>query len=145
MSECNDYKPLLAGLLDQELSPEETTQINKHLNRCAACRADHEELRLEMNKLDSLSLIEPEDHALKSFWNLPYSKTFQNAGWVLVIGGYLIILLSGAWEFITSPDEGSLPQLSMMAIVIGGFILLGIVIIERILTYQKDPYKDIER
>ena len=145
MSDCETYKPLLAGLLDKELSPEETATINQHLIRCAACRADYEEMRVHMDKLDTVSLVEPEQKTLEGLWSLPYTRTFRNAGWILVIGGYLLILLTGLWQFISSPDEATLPQLSVLAMLVGGVILFGIVLIERIMTYRKDPYKDIER
>lgn len=145
MTDCEDYRPLLAGLMDNELEPAEMREINQHLTRCAACRADYEMLREETGKLESLSYVEVEDKAVADLWKLPHSRIAQNLAMVLAIGGYLVFLFFGMFEFFTADDEDFLPKMALGAILIGVTVLLGIAIGERVVSYRKDPYKEIER
>jgi mycothiol system anti-sigma-R factor len=39
---CNDVDERLYDALDQELSPEEETDVNRHLARCLPCREQFE-------------------------------------------------------------------------------------------------------
>jgi anti-sigma factor RsiW len=44
-SRCETVEPLLSAWLDDELRPEERVAVAAHLDRCAACRADAEQVR----------------------------------------------------------------------------------------------------
>ncbi|MGC8991452.1 MAG: anti-sigma factor family protein, partial [Verrucomicrobiia bacterium] len=72
MNNCESYKGLIVGLLDGELTPEETVRINEHLARCATCRSEYEELRETTGKLAAMSFKEPEDTVLEQVWKSPY-------------------------------------------------------------------------
>jgi anti-sigma factor RsiW len=138
------YKGLLAGLLDGELTPEEAGELNGHLIRCASCRADYEQLRTTQNKLEALSFIEVTDEAARAFWRLPYSRALRNASLFMIVGGYAALVLYGIVTWLL--DGGPLFQkLSVAAIAIGLVVLLGLLIVERLSTYNVDPYKEIER
>jgi anti-sigma factor RsiW len=144
MTNCEQYKGLLAGLLDGELTPEEACELNGHLIRCASCRADYEQLRTTQNKLEALSFIEVTDEAARAFWRLPYSRALRNASLFMIVGGYAALVLYGIVTWLL--DGGPLFQkLSVAAIAIGLVVLLGLLIVERLSTYNVDPYKEIER
>jgi anti-sigma factor RsiW len=145
MANCEQYKALLAGLIDGELNAEEAAELNNHLIRCASCRADYEQLRLTENKLEAISFVEVTDEAAKAFWRLPYSRALRNASLFMIIGGYAALLLYGLVTSLIHGTEGLFQRLSVSAIVIGFLILLGLMIVERISTYKSDPYKEIER
>jgi predicted anti-sigma-YlaC factor YlaD len=38
MSECSRVKPMLPGLLNQELSSSDINEVQAHLSRCVQCR-----------------------------------------------------------------------------------------------------------
>ena len=40
MPDCTDYKSLMMGLMDNELTPEENADVNQHMIRCEACRKE---------------------------------------------------------------------------------------------------------
>ena len=145
MNDCTEIAPLLSGLLDNELSAEESKRINDHLIRCAACRAEYERLRKESSQLDTLSIREPQDEALAKFWRLPYSGLARNAGLILLIGGYLCFLGYSIVQFMSDESEWLFGKLTVAAILAGGLIVFGIVVIERIISYRSDPYKEVER
>ena len=145
MSTCDEYKPLLSGLLGGELTSEEVSKVNEHLIRCSACRGEYEELQKETSQLDSLSIREPQDEALEAFWRLPYGKMVRNSGLFLMIGGYLSFLCYGLVKFFTDDSEMLFGKFSVAAMVIGSVVVFGIVIIERVISYKTDPYKEVER
>lgn len=145
MANCTHYRTLLAGLLDGELSPEEAIELNEHLIRCASCRSDYDELCKAEDKLKSVSFVEPTDEAAAGLWKLPHSRTARNAALFMIVGGYAILLLYALIAFLTDDGEGLLARLAVAGIVIGFLVLLGLLGIERLQTYQKDPYKEIER
>jgi anti-sigma factor RsiW len=145
MSNCEHYKGLLAGLIDGELTGEETAEINHHLIRCASCRADYEQLLATEGRLGAISFVEVTDEAARSFWRLPYSRALRNASLVMIIGGYAALILYAVVSALFEGTDGLFQRISMSAIVIGFLVLLGLVVVERIQTYKVDPYKEIER
>lgn len=145
MPNCEHYRGLIAGLLDNELTADESVELNDHLIRCASCRADYEELRRTERRLEAISYVEITDEAARALWRLPYARTLRNASLFMVIGGYAALVLYGFIVFLTNGDEDLFTKVTLAAIVIGFLVLLGSLIVERISTYRVDPYKEIER
>ena len=145
MNPCEPFKGLLVGLLDGELTPDETRQINDHLTRCAACRAEYEQLRETTGKLTAISFREPDDAVLAQVWKSPFSRLARNTSLVLIIGGYASLMGYGLFELLTSGTKELPAKLGLAAIVLGFLIMLVQLIRERVKTYKTDPYKEIER
>lgn len=142
---CEQYKGLLMGLMDNELTPEETEEVNSHLIRCEACRSEYDELQEASDKLKGIGFTEPQDAVLAKLWRSPHSRLTRNTGLFLVIGGWLALVIYGLYEAFITPDEALIPKI-MLAVIIAGFaVLLGSVIRERLNTYKADPYKEVER
>src|SRR5690606_3654634 len=108
------------------------------------CRADYEELRKTESKLSAIPFAEVTDEAARSFWHLPYSRALRNAALVLIVGGYALLLLIAFFSFLAG-DEDLFTKVVAAAIAIGILLLFGMLVIERIVTYRVDPYKEIER
>jgi anti-sigma factor RsiW len=145
MNNCEPFKELLVGLLDGELTPDETHQINTHLTRCAACRKEYDELRETTGKLATISFREPDDDVLAQVWKSPFSRLARNTSLLLIIGGYAGLIGYGLFEFLTSGMKELPAKMGLAAIVLGFLILLAQLIRERIRTHKTDPYKEIER
>jgi hypothetical protein len=145
MNQCESFKGLLVGLLDGELTPEETRQINDHLTRCAVCREEYEQLRETTGKLSAITFQEPDDVVLAQIWKNPFSRLTRNTALVLIVGGYAGLIGYGLFEFLTSGKEELPAKMGLAAIVLGFLILLVQLIRERIRTYKTDPYKEIKR
>ena len=145
MNNCEPFKGLLVGLLDGELTPDETRQINEHLTRCAACRQEYEQLRETTGKLSAISFREPDDKMLAQMWKSPFSRLSRNTALILIVGGYAGLIGYGMFEFLTSGTKDLPAKVGLAAIVLGFLILLVQLIRERIRTYKSDPYKEIER
>lgn len=145
MNNCEPFKGLLVGLLDGELTPDETRQINDHLTRCAACRAEYEQLRETTGKLAAISFQEPDDAVLAQVWKSPFSRLARNTSLVLIIGGYAGLMGYGLFQLLTSGTKELPAKMGLAAIVLGFLILLVQLIRERVRTYKTDPYKEIKR
>ena len=136
MSDCQKYQGLLMGLLDKELTPEETVEVNDHLTRCEACREEYEQIREASGKIETVSFIEPQDEVLEQLWKFPYSRLTRNSGLFLVLGGVLLLIIYGIFEFLRSGEEAVIPKTGVIAVLIGCVILLLSSLRERIHTYK---------
>ncbi len=145
MEACEKYRGLLMGLIDDELTPEETGRINQHRQRCNNCREEYEQLRQTTAKIKSVSFVEPQDEVLARLWKTPYSRFTRNSGLFLVLGGWVALIFYGFYEFLISRSEPVFPKIALAALLIGFFVLLFTVIRERIQTYKIDPYKEVKR
>ena len=38
--DCEHYREMISGLIDNELNAEEVNTVNQHLSRCTECRAE---------------------------------------------------------------------------------------------------------
>lgn len=145
MNDCDKYQTMLVGLLDRELNPQEAIEVNGHLARCVACREEYEQLRETSGKLETLAFSEPQDEMLRRLWRSPFSRLSRIGGLVLVIGGYAALIGFALFKLFTSDTEEIWSKVPIAAIGIGFVILLIHVIRERLKTYKKDPYREIER
>jgi anti-sigma factor RsiW len=145
MKDCDEFKGLLVGLLDHELTPEETREVNEHLIRCAGCRTEHERLRETTGRLRALSFQEPGDFVLAQVWRSPYSRLARNAALFLILAGYAGVIGFGLFEFFTRGREALPVKVAAAAICAGFLVLLTQLIRERLKTWASDPYKEIQR
>lgn len=145
MNNCEKYRHLLVGLLDRELDPQESAEVNEHLIRCSECRDEHKRLREISGKLEAIAFEEPSDAVLRRLWRNPFSRLGRIGGIILVVAGYAALICYSLFEFFTGGKENFWVRVPVAAIVIGFLILLLLVILERVKTYGKDPYRGIER
>jgi predicted anti-sigma-YlaC factor YlaD len=145
MGKCERYKPLLMGLIDQELTSEEAADVNQHLNRCSKCRTEYESLRETGARIGAVSFKEPEDEILETLWNPPYSHFTRISGLVMVIAGWVGLILYILYEWIVKSSGNLLPRIGVAVMAMGFVILLVNAIRERLAKYKVDPYKEIIR
>lgn len=145
MSDCEKYKGLLMGLIDDELTSEEAGDVNSHLIKCEACRKEYEELKETGASIGKASFIEPQDEVLSRLWKSPYSRFAKLSGLFLVIAGWISLVMYGLVQAIRSPDEPVFTRVAVAALIIGFIVLLLTVIRERIHSYKSDPYKEVKR
>ena len=142
---CQDYKPLLMGFIDRELTTSETIEVNDHLTRCSDCRNEYEQLIKVSQKLDSLSFREPSDEVLDKLWKTPYGRFTKFSGLFLAIGGWLVLVFYGVYEFLIDKEEAFIPKMATLALMLGLIIILIVTVRERVKTYKTDKYKEIKR
>ena len=145
MPDCNEYKHLMMGLMDNELTPEETADVNQHLIRCESCRKEFDALSRSLSKLGAVSFSGPADDELDRIWKSPFSRFTRNAGILIVLAGWIILILFSLYETLTSDTGLALPRIAFAGIVIGFIILLYTVLSDRLKALKTDPYKEVKR
>ena len=145
MDPCESFKPLLMGLLDGELTTEQLSEVNQHLNRCAACRHELEDLRSACDPLRHLSFIEPGEAQLERLWRSPFSRFTRWAGLGLVLLGILTLIGVVAVEVARDRSAGLPLKLGLAGIAVGFAVLLLSALRDRLVTLRHDPYREVER
>ena len=145
MPDCTEYRVLMMGLMDNELTPEETADVNQHLIRCETCRKEFDELSRSYSKLGAVSFSGPSDDELDRIWKSPFSRLSRNTGVFIVFAGWMTLIIYSLVEFFRSDTEPLLPKIAFAGIIIGFIILLYAVLSDRLRAFQTDPYKEVKR
>ncbi len=66
------------------------------------------------------------------------------AGWMLYVGGFVVLCAYGLFELFTAPDEPLLIKLCVASIGVGITLLFLTVLRQRMNERKSDPYKDVE-
>lgn len=149
MDRLDRTKELLMRALDDELSPEERTELDLLL-------ADDPTLRAERNRLGRLKevtgdmkLRNPPEQLWDDYWNSTYSRLERGIGWILVSFGVIVVGGWATWQFVTELiADTEMPPLIKAGILAGslGLVILTVSVLrQRLFVRETDPYKDIVR
>lgn len=146
---CEDYKDLMMGYLDEELSAEQIRQFEEHLTTCKQCTAQLQEFRQLKAITDQMTLVEPEDRLWQQYWDGIYNRTERGIGWIIFSVAAILLTIYGGFKaieaLIIDPTVGLLLKAAMLALLVGLAILFVSVLRERIFFWTKDRYKDVRR
>lgn len=142
---CEEYKSLMMGLMDDELTGEEAVRVNNHLIRCESCREEYGQLKEASGKMEGMGLETPDDKILEKAWKSPHSRLARNFGIVLVVAGWLAMVIYGAYEFLVIKDVESIPKFAFVIMGVGIVVLFITVLRDRIKSYRNDPYKEVDK
>jgi anti-sigma factor RsiW len=87
---------------------------------------------------------EPMDHEWRRLARDPFQRALLVSGWVLGLGGALLLVGWGLHALFTS-DLALFPKLALAAVGLGFLALLLAVVRGRLLTRPYDPYTEIQR
>ncbi|MHC4545256.1 MAG: zf-HC2 domain-containing protein [Planctomycetota bacterium] len=146
---CEDYKDLMMGYLDEELSAEQIRRFEEHLTMCKQCSSQLQEFRQLKAITDQMTLIEPEDRLWQQYWDGIYNRVERGIGWIIFSVAAILLTIYGGFkaieDLITDPTVGLLLKVAMLALLVGLAILFVSVLRERIFFWSKDRYKDVRR
>ena len=146
---CNNYKDLMMGYLDDELSDEQRTTFQEHLTDCSDCRLELEEFKKLKAITDDVTLMEPEDKIWQQYWGNIYNRLERGVGWILFGISAILLLIYGGFKMIedivNDPKTGFGLKVGLIALIIGLAILFVSVARERLHFWSKDRYKDVRR
>jgi predicted anti-sigma-YlaC factor YlaD len=146
---CEDYKDLMMGYLDEELSAEQIRRFEEHLRTCKQCSSQLQEFRQLKAITDQMTLIEPEDRLWQQYWDGIYNRTERGIGWIIFSVAAILLTIYGGFKaiegLITDPTMSLLLKIVMLAFLLGLSILFVSVLRERIFFWTKDRYKDVRR
>ncbi len=146
---CHDYKDLMMGYLDNELSDEQRGQFEEHLDGCSECKDELKEFRKLKAITDEVTLVEPEDRIWQDYWNGIYNRIERSIGWIVFSVAAILLIIYGGFklieELIKDATIGMLLKAGLLALIVGLAILFVSVLRERIYFWQRDRYKDVRR
>jgi predicted anti-sigma-YlaC factor YlaD len=146
---CEDYKDLMMGYLDEELSSEQTHRFEEHLATCKQCSSQLQEFRQLKAITDQMTLIEPEDRLWQQYWDGIYNRIERGIGWIIFSVAAILLTIYGGFKaieaLITDPTVGLLLKIAMLALLVGLAILFVSVLRERIFFWSKDRYRNVRR
>jgi len=146
---CEDYKDLMMGYLDEELSAEQIRRFEEHLRTCKQCSSQLQEFRQLKAITDQMTLIEPEDRLWQQYWDGIYNRVERGIGWIIFSVAAILLTIYGGFkaieDLITDPTVGLLLKIAMLALLVGLAILFVSVLRERIFFWSKDRYRNVRR
>ncbi len=146
---CEDYKDLMMGYLDEELSTEQIRRFEEHLATCKQCSSQLQEFRQLKAITDQMTLIEPEDRLWQQYWDGIYNRIERGIGWTIFSVAAILLTIYGGFKaiesLITDPTVGLLLKIAMLALLVGLAILFVSVLRERIFFWSKDRYRNVRR
>jgi predicted anti-sigma-YlaC factor YlaD len=146
---CQDYKELMMGYLDGELSDEQKRKFEEHLAKCEQCTNELKEFRKLKAITDEVAFVEPEDRLWRQYWNGTYNRMERSLGWIIFsVAGILLTIYGGfkaIEELVRDPEVGNFLKVGLIVLLVGLAILFVSVLRERLFFWSKDRYKDVRR
>lgn len=92
---CEDYRELLVALQDGELTPSEVTMVQSHLEQCAVCRTELEEIRTFSGEIrHATALFRDASHRIQSTIRpekLSQRNRFIRPAWIGIAAALVVI------------------------------------------------------
>jgi ferric-dicitrate binding protein FerR (iron transport regulator) len=149
MDRLNRTKELLMRALDEELSPQDRTELDRLLADDPTLRAERERLGRLKEVTGEMKLRNPPEQLWDDYWNSAYSRLERGIGWLLVSFGVIVVGGWATWQFVTELiADTEMPPLIKAGILAGslGLVILTVSVLrQRLFVRKTDPYKDIVR
>ena len=136
---------MLSAYLDGELTQQEEQRVRLYLEDCEEAREEFREMETLKQITSELSFAPPPDDRLDELAQSLSVKAPRQIGWILVIGGSLVVALALLVKMATAPEVPLAVKL-VYGVFGGGFaLLLGSVVRQRWLEAPHDRYRGVKR
>ncbi len=139
---------LITAALDGELSPAERGELETMLDGHPALKRELERLRRVKEVTESMALRSPPDEVWKEYWVSVYSRIERGIGWVLLSLGAIVLVSYGVWMAVSDViADTTMPwyiKAGLLAVTVGGVILLVSVLREKVFVWRRQRYKDVD-
>lgn len=141
---CEDYQELLSGYLDGELTQGDRQRVEVHVASCAACRKTFEQMSQLRDEVGRLEFGEMGPGEWSAALNGAGVKTSRWLGWVLYVGGAVLLVGYGIYEFIVDGKAPSIIKVGVVGLYLGLGLLFVSVLRQRMIASKSDNYKDVQ-
>ncbi len=135
---------LLSGHLDKELTQQQQQIVEVHIQACEACRHDLMELTKLRSNIGKTDLSVTRDHSWGETINDGGVRLTHNIGWLLFLGGLLIVGAAVTYEILFIDGSNIYEKLIFFSITGGIGLLFYSVLRQRLIERKTDKYKDVE-
>ena len=146
---CHDWKDMMMGYLDNELSDEQKRQFEEHLTGCPECTKELKEFRKLKAITDEVTLVEPEDKLWQDYWGGIYNRIERGLGWIIFSIAAILLIIYGGFraieKMLEDPAVELIFKIGLLLLLVGLAILFVSVMRERIYFWSKDRYRNVRR
>lgn len=142
-------KELISSYHDGELSQEQRQTVERHVQDCAGCRRELEEMKKFEEVMNKMELKKPRPEVWEMYWTSVYNRLERRIGWILCSVGAMILLFFGGYKMIEGIiQDTTVPILLKVGIltVMAGFIVLIVSVLrERIFVRKRERYREVQK
>jgi predicted anti-sigma-YlaC factor YlaD len=141
---CDSFGELITGYIDGELTQGDRQRVELHIESCERCRKTCGELTRQRDDVAGLSFGQIEPNEWSDILNTLPVKASRRFGWALYIGGAVLLLAFGAYQFILDDSEDPIVKIGFGALYLGLVLLFLSVLRQRMIASKTDKYKDVQ-
>jgi len=142
-------KELISSYHDGELGRELMNEVERHIEQCAECRKEFEEMRRLEEVMGNMELRQPAKETWQVYWASVYNRLERRIGWILLSIGGMILLFYGGYKavegVIEDPNTPLLLKIGILAFLAGIVVMLVSLIREQFFVRKRERYKEIEQ
>jgi len=146
---CQEYRNLMMGYLDEELSQDEREDFERHIASCKDCSEQFDQFRKLKQMTDAVGFAEPEDEIWQRYWSNVYNRIERGIGWAIFSIAVTVLLIYGGLKlvesFLLNPEVELLCKAGVVGLIVGVAVLIVSVARERIFIWKKERYRDVTR
>ena len=135
---------LLSGAIDRELVQSAEQKVRIHLEDCAFCRAQFDELAKLREVAMSTTIRQPPDDQWSEAPRGGVSRTSRTVGWLLATLWLVIITAFGLYQGWQNTD-GAFEKFLGFGGLGAVALLFASVALDRWRTAKTDPYREVEK
>ncbi len=143
------YRELLAGYVDDELTPDQREEFERELQRNPELQSELDEFSKLREVTDQVTYADIPDHVWAGYWSSIYRRLERSSGWLLLSAGLIILLGFGLYtifsELFTDPTVPVWLKIGVGAVFLGSVILLVSYARERLFAWRRDRYREVIR
>jgi len=142
-------KELISSYHDGELDEKEKRKVKGHLDQCAECRREFEEMGKLEEVMNKMQLRKPHKEMWEVYWTSIYNRLERRIGWIFLSIGAMILLFFGGYKavegIIQDPSISLLLKIGILALLGGVVILLISLLREQIFVHKRERYKEVKK
>ncbi|MBD3170634.1 MAG: hypothetical protein GF307_14210 [candidate division Zixibacteria bacterium] len=146
---CQQAMILISGKLDGELDPRQEELLDEHLQQCADCRQEYDELLRIKEATNDMRFTDLPDRMWAGYWNGIYNRLERGIGWLLFSSGAIVLLVFGIWNILENFFmDSSIPvvvRFGVGTLITGAVILLVSIVRERLFLRKHERYDEVQR
>ncbi|MHC4930799.1 MAG: anti-sigma factor family protein [Planctomycetota bacterium] len=135
-----ELQALLMGYLDGELDEDQRARVEAALEKDAELRRELDQMRQLKELTAGLGPDGDADNELDAFWGGVYNRLERRAAWILLVGGFLILVGLVLFLFFESEATPFGLKAAVACICLGALLLLWSVWRERCRVLPHDRY-----
>lgn len=145
----DDRRRLLAGYVDGELTDQERQEFEQALKLDEELRAELKQFEQLKETTGQMQYADLPEEVWQTYWSSIYRKTERGLGWILISLGAIVLLMFGTYEVFhelyRDPGSPLWLKIGLTAGTAGAIVLLVSFIRERVFSYKRERYREVQR